>query len=173
MWCYAGKLTSPNGPIGIASYPWQWLLNLDPINYYRVDVTTSVANVSVSHPVIAFTGVMNPAIIYLALPALALAVHNAIRDRDDVAILVVAWFLATYVPFVLASAFEQRTSYLYYMLIVLPAICLGVARLISRRWLPRVIRIIYLLILLGAFWFLYPILDPIREWLGGPFGAFT
>jgi dolichyl-phosphate-mannose--protein O-mannosyl transferase len=170
MLCYAGKLTSPNGPIGIASYPWQWLLDLDPINYYSVDVTTSVGNVSVRHTAIAFIGLMNPAIIYLALPALAVAVYNAIRDRDDVAILVVAWFLATYVPLVLASALEQRTSYLYYMLTVLPAVCLGAARFISKRWLPPririAIRVIYMLILIGAFWFLYPI----REF---PFGAFT
>ena len=37
MITYAAPLTSPHGPQGIASYPWQWLLDLKPITYLRIN----------------------------------------------------------------------------------------------------------------------------------------
>ena len=155
MLCYARKLTSPNGPVGIASYPWQWLIDLEPINYYTVNVTVGSGMDKVVHPQVAFQGLINPAIILLAVPAFSLAVADTFRRRDPVAILVVAWTLGTYLPFVYESAFEQRTSYLYYMVVVLPAVYLGVARLLSRR-LPASVLIGYVAILGYLFWWLYP-----------------
>ena len=142
MFDYAAKLTNPHGPEGIASYPWQWLLNQEPINYYTVNTNVlSDGKVVATHPVVAFQGLMNPAIILLTLPALFLSIHTARRDRDDLSILAAAWFLGTYLPFVVAGAplggFGNRISYLYYMVIVLPAVYLGVARLLSHRALPR------------------------------------
>jgi hypothetical protein len=101
-------------------------------------------------------GEMNPAIILLALPALALALDLAIRDRDDLSILAVAWFAGTYLPFVEASLVQHRTSYLYYMVVVLPAVYVAVARLLSRRWLPRSVLIGYVAILGYEFVALYP-----------------
>ena len=53
-------------------------------------------------------------------------------DVDAVAI---AWFCGTWLPFVALSLFWRRTSYLYYMVIVMPGIYLALARLFSR---PRV-----------------------------------
>jgi 4-amino-4-deoxy-L-arabinose transferase-like glycosyltransferase len=157
MLCYAGKLTSPGGPVGIASYPWQWLINQLPINYYTTSVNVSTGGkVTSSRALIAFMGEMNPAIILLALPALGLAIHTAIRDRDDLSILVVAWFAGTYLPFVVASLVQHRTSYLYYMMVVLPAVYIAVGRMLSRRWLPRAALVGYVLILGYEFLDLYP-----------------
>jgi dolichyl-phosphate-mannose--protein O-mannosyl transferase len=157
MLCYAGKLTSPEGPVGIASYPWQWLINHEPINYYTTSVSVSSGGKVIStRALIAFMGEMNPAIILLALPALALALDLAIRDRDDLSILAVAWFAGTYLPFVEASLVQHRTSYLYYMVVVLPAVYVAVARLLSRRWLPRSVLIGYVAILGYEFVALYP-----------------
>jgi hypothetical protein len=99
---------------------------------------------------------MNPAIILLALPATALAVADALRRRDQVAMLVVAWGLGTYLPFIYESAFRQRTSYLYYMVPVLPAVYLGVARLLSPRRVAASVLIGYGAILGYLFWWLYP-----------------
>ena len=48
------------------------------------------------------------------------------------AVVGLAWFVGTFVPFVLLSVFENRTSYLYYMVIVMPGIYLAVADLIAR-----------------------------------------
>lgn len=157
MLCYATKLTSPNGPVGIASYPWQWLINQGSINYFTTNVNVSSAGkVIASHTVIAFRGEMNPAIILLALPALAIAVDTAIRDRDDLSILAVAWFGATYLPFLEVSLVQHRTSYLYYMVVVLPAVYIAVAQMLSRRWLPRAVLLGYIPILGYEFLALYP-----------------
>jgi dolichyl-phosphate-mannose-protein mannosyltransferase len=157
MECYASKITSPSGPSGIASYPWQWLLNQESINYYTRSITVSAnGQVTSTHPVVAFQGLMNPAIILLALPALALCVGTMLRERDDVSVLVVAWFAGSYLPFVGAAWLQHRTSYLYYMVIVLPAVYIAVARMFSSRWLPRSVLAGYVVILGYEFWALYP-----------------
>jgi dolichyl-phosphate-mannose--protein O-mannosyl transferase len=156
MLCYAGKLTSPDGPRGIASYPWQWFLNQEPITYFRVDSNITIGNQTIAHPLVWFQGVMNPAIILLALPALAVAAHSAWRERDDLSAFVLAWTVGTFLPFFYSSWRNERTSYLYYMLIVLPAIYIAVARLFSRRYLPRPALLGYVCILGYEFWSLYP-----------------
>ena len=48
-----------------------------------------------------------------------------------------AWFCGTWLPFLALSVFWRRTSYLYYMVIVMPGIYLALARLFSRAWMPR------------------------------------
>jgi dolichyl-phosphate-mannose-protein mannosyltransferase len=157
MLCYATKLTSPNGPVGIASYPWQWLINQGSINYFTTSVSVSSGGkVIASHTVVAFRGEMNPAIILLALPALAIAVDTAIRYREDLSVLAVAWFAATYLPFLEVSLVQHRTSYLYYMVVVLPAVYIAVAQMLSRRWLPRAVLFGYIPILGYEFLALYP-----------------
>ncbi|HEY8756072.1 MAG TPA: phospholipid carrier-dependent glycosyltransferase [Candidatus Dormibacteraeota bacterium] len=167
MLCYAGKLTNPGGPTGIASYPWQWLLNELPINYFNVaNNVLSNGKVIATHPVVAFQGEMNPAIILLALPALALAAATAWQRRDTFSLLCVAWFLGTFLPFVLAAApigiYGNRTSYIYYMVIVMPAVYLAVAQLFSRQWLPRAALLGYVVIL--GYWFVT--LYPFQTWSG-------
>jgi len=167
MFDYAAKLTNPNGPEGIASYPWQWLLNQEPINYYTVNTNVmSGGKVIATHPVVAFQGLMNPAIILLGLPGLFLALHSARRRGDDVSLLALAWFLGTYLPFVVAAAplgsHLNRISYLYYMVIVLPAVYVAVARLLSHPGLPRAVLGGYVAIL--GYWF--EALYPFRTWTG-------
>jgi hypothetical protein len=167
MLCYAGKLTNPNGPTGIASYPWQWLLNMQPIDYFKV-VSTVSANGAViaTNPIVWFRGEMNPAIILLAIPALALAAHQVWRRRDTFSMLCVAWFAGTFVPFVVAAApigsYGNRTSYLYYMVIVTPAVYLAVAQLFSRRWLPRAALLGFIAVV--GYWFVT--LYPFQTWRG-------
>jgi hypothetical protein len=45
-----------------------------------------------------------------------------------------AWFLGTWVPFAVLSLLYERTSYLYYMVIVTPGLYLAGAWLIGRMW---------------------------------------
>jgi len=167
MLCFAGKLTSPGGPTGIASYPWQWLLNQSAIDYYTLaNNVVSGGKVITTHAVVTFQGEMNPAIIFLAMPGLALAIQSAWQRRDTYSVVSAAWFLGTFVPFVLAAAplgsYGNRTSYLYYMVVVLPGVYMAVAQLFSRRWLPRAALIGYAAIL--GYWFVT--LFPIRTWTG-------
>jgi dolichyl-phosphate-mannose-protein mannosyltransferase len=163
MITYGGGLKSPDGPEGIASYPWQWLLNQVPINYFTVNTDVySGSKLVVSHPVVAFQGVMNPFIIFLALPALGLAVWLAWHERDRLSALVVAWIAGTFLPFVVLAAFFQRTEYLYYMVVIVPGIYLAVARLFSRRFLPPAATLGWVCAVGYGFWSLYPF----RTWSG-------
>lgn len=163
MVSYGGGLTSPNGPEGIASYPWQWLLNQEPINYFSVNTDiSSGGKVIASHPIVSFQGLMNPFVIFLALPAFGLAVSLYWRERDRLSALAIAWILGTYLPFVGLAVFDRRTEYLYYMVIVLPGVFLAVSRLFSRRFLPPAATVGWGCALGYGFWSLYPF----RTWSG-------
>jgi predicted membrane-bound dolichyl-phosphate-mannose-protein mannosyltransferase len=147
MITYAENLTSPHGPTGIASYPWQWLLDLKPIVYLRINPSLPGHGLYAIHPVSAFFGMVSPPIMLLALPAMGFCVYRFLRrarpgsaqsfaDRQ-VAIVGVAWFLGTWVPFELQSALDQRTSYIYYMVIVMPGIYVAVTYLVALAWRQR------------------------------------
>jgi len=133
MFNYAAGQTSPNGPKGIASYPWDWLVDIKPINYLEVTVTSGSSKTATVH----FLGLISPPILLLAVPALVLAGVAAWRGRAPAGGVAVAWFLGTWLPFAALSLFWLRTSYLYYMVIVMPGIYLGVALLFSRPGLAR------------------------------------
>jgi hypothetical protein len=47
-------------------------------------------------------------------------------------VVAVAWFVGTFVPFVLLSLIWKRTSYLYYMVIVMPGLYAAAAWLVAR-----------------------------------------
>lgn len=150
---YAASLTSPHGPTGIASYPWWWLIDLKPIVYLRINPSLPGHEVGAIHPVSGFFGMVSPSIMLLAMPALAFAVWRLVRGRGrgrgggaeatvgarsigdrQLAILGVAWFLGTWAPFALQALIDQRTSYLYYMVVVMPGIYVAVAQLVGLGW---------------------------------------
>ena len=137
---YAAGQTSPHGPQGIASYPWDWLVDVKPITYLRINPSHPTAELNQVEPAVHFLGLISPPILLLALPGLLSAGGRLARSRrgargdptDEVGLVGLAWFLGTYLPFVAASLVESRTSYLYYMVIVMPGIYLAVADLIAR-----------------------------------------
>ena len=154
MISYAAGLVSPHGPQGIASYPWQWLLDLKPITYLRINPSLPGNGLYAIHPVSQFIGHGEPADPALAIPALAFGAYRLIRLRREppvtaggparpavdagetqLAIVGVGWFLGTWLPFALLSLVDQRTSYLYYMVIVMPGIYVAVAYAVWRAWL--------------------------------------
>jgi 4-amino-4-deoxy-L-arabinose transferase-like glycosyltransferase len=143
MISYAAQQISPHGPKGIASYPWAWLIDLKPITYLRIDPSAPAAGLHAIHPVSKFVGMIGPPILLLALPGLVFGAYRLLRPRDrpaddiQLAGLGVAWFLGSWVPFVFLSVFEQRTSYLYYMVIVMPGLYVAAAYLVSRAWRLR------------------------------------
>ncbi len=151
---YAAGQTSPHGPKGIASYPWDWLVDVKPINYLNVTVTTGTSKTSTVH----FLGLISPPILLFALPALALAGHAAWRRRAAVGGVAIAWFAGTWLPFAALSLIWQRTSYLYYMVIVMPGIYLAVARLFTRPRVPAWGLGAFLALVLAATVLTYPFL---------------
>jgi hypothetical protein len=138
---YASHQTSPHGPNGIASYPWAWLVDSKPITYLRINPAQPTPALDRVEPAVHFLGLINPVILLLAIPGLLYAgfglrrsgrLGRLRRADDEVGIVGLAWFLGTFLPFVALSLIESRTSYLYYMVIVMPGIYLAVADLIAR-----------------------------------------
>jgi dolichyl-phosphate-mannose-protein mannosyltransferase len=154
---YALHLRSPGGPRGIASYPWQWLLGKKTIDYYTEVRNTIVnGNVIARHTQIAFRGAINPFILMVAIPALFVCASAARRVRNAADALAISWFVGLFVPFVFQSAFEQRTTYLYYMVVVMPAVYLAAARLFSGDRLPRSARVGFAVAVMIGVASLYP-----------------
>ena len=130
---YAAQQVSPNGPEGIASYPWAWLVDLKPIVYLRIDPSLPGDALTAITPVSKFLGMVSPPMLALAIPALLFCLYRWLRPRRrdggpvaagdrQLAMVGPAWFLGTWVPFALLSLIDERTSYLYYMVIVMPGI---------------------------------------------------
>ncbi len=142
MIAYAAQQVSPNGPQGIASYPWAWLLDLKPIVYLRVDPSLPGAGLNAITPVSKFLGIVSPPMIALAIPALGFCLYRWLRARRrdggpvaagdrQLAIVGPAWFIGTWVPFALLSLIDERTSYLYYMVIVMPGVYVALSYLMT------------------------------------------
>jgi predicted membrane-bound dolichyl-phosphate-mannose-protein mannosyltransferase len=154
---YAVHLTSPEGPSGIASYPWSWLTGKGTIPYLTVDSTTTAGGKVIERITeVAFRGALNPFLLFLTLPALFAAAERAWRRGKDIDILALAWFAGTMVPFTLQAIFQERTTYLYYMLATLPALCIAAARLFSFRGVPRAAAIGWAVALIIGLVQLYP-----------------
>jgi predicted membrane-bound dolichyl-phosphate-mannose-protein mannosyltransferase len=146
---YARGLTSPHGPTGIASYPWQWLIDLKPILYLRINPSLPGHGLYAIHPVVAFWGIISPAILLVGMPALVFCAYRLVRplshlredrtapDDRQLPILALAWFIGTWLPFALQALIDQRTSYLYYMVIVMPGIYAAAAYLVALGWRRR------------------------------------
>jgi predicted membrane-bound dolichyl-phosphate-mannose-protein mannosyltransferase len=154
---YAAKLRSPHGPQGIASYPWQFWGDVEPIDYYTVRSTvTTDKTVTAVDTVLSYKGFVNPVLLVTAELGLLVAFVEMVRRRDEVSFLVVAWTVATWLPAELSSLLGQRTTYLYYMVVTMPALYLAAARLLSRRWIPRWLVGMWVGFLLAGFAVLYP-----------------
>jgi predicted membrane-bound dolichyl-phosphate-mannose-protein mannosyltransferase len=148
MISYAAQQVSPHGPQGIASYPWEWLVDFKPIVYLQINPSLPGDGLYAIHPSSLFLGMISPPIMLLAIPALGFSAYRFVRLRrgggaaagvaraDDVqmAVLGVAWFIGTWLPFELLSAIDSRTSYIYYMVIVMPGIYVADTYLVSQAW---------------------------------------
>jgi predicted membrane-bound dolichyl-phosphate-mannose-protein mannosyltransferase len=160
MLSYAAHQTSPHGPQGIASYPWAWLIDIKLITYLQINPAEPTAELSHVSPAVHFLGLINPVILLLAVPAMLVAARAVVRRHaryeNEVGLVGLAWFLGTYLPFVAASLIESRTSYLYYMVIVMPGIYLAVADLIARIGPQRKLVLLWMAGVVAAAVVLYP-----------------
>jgi hypothetical protein len=173
MVSYAAGQASPNGPQGIASYPWQWLFDFKPIVYLNVNPAEPAPGLYGIHPPVHFLGMVSPPIIAVGLVALLLGSvwvargipgapwgaqhdHRALRSPGPLMLVGLAWVIGTLGPFELLSAFWSRTSYLYYMVIVMPGIYLMAADLLARLRVRRGLLISYGVIVVAAAAVMYP-----------------
>ena len=138
MATYAAHLQTGNaGPRGIASYPWQFWANVKPITYYKETRSVRTGNTVLVTTVMDFEGVIDPLVLFTGWAALLVNAFWAVRRRDDLSFLVLAWALGTWLPAEALSFFDHRITYLYYMVVTMPAIYVAVARLLASREVPR------------------------------------
>jgi predicted membrane-bound dolichyl-phosphate-mannose-protein mannosyltransferase len=163
MLSYAAHQTSPHGPTGIASYPWEWLVDYKPIVYLNVNPAKPAPGLYDVHPAVHFLGMISPPIMLLAVPALGFTAWRLIRARRDgarpdglVSITGLAWVLGTFLPFLALSMLDSRTSYLYYMVIVMPGIYLVVSDLVWRCRRYRKLVGVWVLLVVAAAIVMYP-----------------
>jgi predicted membrane-bound dolichyl-phosphate-mannose-protein mannosyltransferase len=150
---YSAALTS-TCPNGIISCPWQWLLNQITIPYLRVKLGFE----GISYVSVSFEGAMNPAISSLTIPALLYCSYNYYQRRDDLSLVSLVLFAATYLPFYPAVILGQRVTYLYYFLVAVPAVSAAIAYMIADTKLPKFVIIFYLAVVVYIFIVMFPFL---------------
>jgi hypothetical protein len=151
------SLSASGGPTGIASYPWQWLVNDVEISYLRLAVDTTVdGSVVSSDTTIDFRGAMNPVLLGAAPLAFLFALGLTLRTGNKLATWCVVWAAANYLPYYVLVLVGHRITYLYYFLPVVPALSVAVAMLLTRASLPRLVPFGYLICTLWAFLAYFP-----------------
>jgi hypothetical protein len=155
MVSYAAHQTSPSGPRGIASYPWTWLVDYKPITYLNVNPARPSPGLHHVHPAVHFLGLISPPILLLAVPAIFLGGWRLLQGRRDRNLLAVAnglaWTAGTLLPFIALSLVLKRTSYLYYMVIVMPGLYLLAVWLLERLAPhPRLVALCWVGVLVAA-----------------------
>lgn len=149
------------------SRPWEWLLNRRQINYYRLPSPRGVFRSPVllggkTPDLVVFQGLINPAIIAMALPALAISAWMALRRRGGASFLPVAWFLGTFGAYAALYLMFAQAGFIYYMSIVLPGIYLAEAQLFSSKRIPKILGVLFAVAVALLFFMSFPF----RSWGG-------
>jgi 4-amino-4-deoxy-L-arabinose transferase-like glycosyltransferase len=154
---YGATVRRQSGPAGIASYPWEFWINVRDIHYYTTKVTVRTgADVISVEPTLDFRGVISWVVLATSWPAILLSLWWAIRRRDDLSLLTIAWIAGTWLPSVALAVVDDRTEYLYYMVVVMPGLYIAVARLLARREIPRLLVGVWIGLFVAELVQLYP-----------------
>jgi predicted membrane-bound dolichyl-phosphate-mannose-protein mannosyltransferase len=159
IYTYTFALRAPEtrGPNEIWSYPWEWLLNQVKIHYAAVNVSVySDHTLSRTFASVDFVGAMNPAVIFLTIPAIAYTVYSYYETRSEFDLFILAWFSLTYLPYIPAAVFGHRIMYIFYFLNTIPAVAAAIAKMILEQSPPRVILVIYVGTVIAAFYMMFP-----------------
>jgi len=152
---YSAGLVS-SCPNGIISCPWQWLLNQVQIPYLVVNVSVSAGNATRSFTSVSFTGAMNPAILYLTLPAMLYAGYSYYQRKSDLTLFSIVWFAVAYLTYFPLVIIGHRVTYLFYFLLPLPAVCAAIAHMIADQNPPKLVLAFYMIVVLISFYLLFP-----------------
>lgn len=144
------------------SAPWEWLANRKAISYYRVPSNRgevrswSRFGLSTTE-LLHFKALVNPAIIFLAIPALAYAAYWGWRRKKSPPLFPLAWFVGIWGMFVVIYKVRpQSAGHIYYMLAVMPAIYLAVAHMFSRLAPAARLKPYYGVLVVAGFLLYYP-----------------
>lgn len=130
----------PGSCPGNDSSPWQWLVNECQMPYLRVDVSVKAGDTILStHPTIDFRGAMNPVLIGTLPIAFLFTGWFAWKRHNRLAGWTIIWAAANYLPYLALVLLANRVTYIYYFLPVVPALAIGVALILLRSGLPRLL----------------------------------
>jgi predicted membrane-bound dolichyl-phosphate-mannose-protein mannosyltransferase len=136
---------------GTHSLPPQWWLNQGTFTYYSMKTTVH----GVVTKQLLFMAVMNGYVVFLAPLALAYAFHKVWRGTSPLAAFVIASFLGNFAPLLLAWIVFSRTSYIYYMVPLIP--CFACAFALAADSVPKAVRWGFLFAVLFAAAYQYPL----------------
>lgn len=107
--------------------PWGWILpaegTFNPPPY--LVVVTKVGDVS--RTAINWVSQVSPAIAFMYIPIVAVALWLVIKKHDlQLPLFVLSWSLVAYVPWLVLGSFVQRMTFNYYFIYTIPALCLGI-----------------------------------------------
>jgi 4-amino-4-deoxy-L-arabinose transferase-like glycosyltransferase len=155
---YAARLRDIGHPRGIAAAPTNFWLDRKAINYYGVTRTvTKPSGARSTEPILSFRGEINRVLLVTSWFAILLCLWLAVRRRDETSFLVLAWILGTWLPPELFHVIDSRTTYLYYMVVTMPAVYIAVARLLAVRRLPVLLVGLWVAGFIWDFVSLYPL----------------
>ena len=121
---YGASQRSAHGQAGITSGPWLWPIDLKPIVYLNVNPRQPAAGLEGVHPAVHFLGMMSPPVLLAGLAGMGLGLARPRSGGTGLRRAAWAWLVATYLPFLGASLVLGRTSYLYYMVVVMPGLAM-------------------------------------------------
>lgn len=158
-----------NGPI----YPVDWIVYFRPVGYFVTNVTVNPGNLS--YISIGYFGIPNMVVVWLLygwiplviaklLGRLKESIETSIHDLEAAKFAMV-WFFTGYLPYIALWLGLGRTTYPFYLIQVIPALCIGAAYFITREWFSSKIAYIYVGAAFGWFFFYYPVKDFLPTWL--------
>jgi predicted membrane-bound dolichyl-phosphate-mannose-protein mannosyltransferase len=155
---YGMGLTGGPSPSGIASNPWDWLVNGGQFDYLKVAVNVLGPNgeLLASHASVDFRALMNPIMVGALALSVPTAFYLAWTHGHRLATWAAVWMAVNYLPFVYLGGIAHRISYLYYVLPTIPAFAVATALVLCRLSLPRPLTWTYLGASLAAFVAYFP-----------------
>lgn len=145
-----------------AVYPWEWLVNFEPMSYY---VQSVIVN-GHKEVEIGFYGYGNMPIWWSAWFSTPILAFEVVRGEEkDLPLLGVSWFLWAYLPYFLLVFLFNRVTYPFYLIFGIPALAIGLSWMVNMlEGKTRLALATVLLVILGI-WFIR--LFPVRTFLVG------
>lgn len=159
IYTYTFALRAPDvrAPTDIWSYPWEWLLDQVKIHYAVVNLSVYTDHtLARTYPGVDFVGAMNPAVIFMTIPAMFYTAYSYYETKSEFALFILAWFSMTYFPFFPAALIGHRIMYIFYFLNTVPAVAASIAYMIAKESPPKIIVAIYAGAVIGAFYTMFP-----------------
>jgi predicted membrane-bound dolichyl-phosphate-mannose-protein mannosyltransferase len=153
----------------IASPWWSWIFVINPITYTRITVgdpkTQEVSDFHIkmlkeqnATEQAAVTGMGNPIVWWFSIPAFIACFIIGYRRKDFGGIYAAMPFIFQYFPW----AFIKRITYIFYMIDIVPYMCLAMAYVLFAVYMKgkkgRIFVYSYMSLVIASFVFYYPVL---------------